>query len=461
MPEFPRAQKIAALVAVTAVVVITLITVNFAGPDEDIVTPAEALIDPNATPTAVPILERPRSTWTDVASQIRGAAGTAAPVPCPFVDERVPEANNFLSITPALTFVCDVQGLQATPIAPGRVVMSVQQTALTSEKAEIVANGKDGPWVRAAAYGPFVVIDHGAINGVGNVTSVYAGLDQVNPELRLGQQVDTSTPLGRLGPKRINDQVVGGVLTFEFLTEDTRFGSDPLRANPPPASAGAELATMLADAMQLPITTCSLPFGNPDLNVGAPREYRSGTHNGLDFNCGTIDHRVLSAGDGEVLFIVDDYLDADPDDRNAVLANAALAVDTPFWTLAMLYGRFVVVAHHLPESDDQVVTIYAHLSEIDPNIVIGRTLVAGELIGMVGNTGTSAAANGILDTHSSVHLHWELHVNDRPVGYLSDPLDTEPLYRQMLCDAPPASSVSAEDGATAEAATTAEPSPIC
>ncbi len=441
MSDFPRAQKLAALFAVTAVVVLTLIFVNVNEPDAEVAVPTPT-VDPNATPTAVPILSQQRIPWSAIAAEIRGAADTVAPVPCPFIDERDRQDNNFLSLTPSLTFVCDVPGLEATPIAPGRVVMRVTQAPLNSEKAAIVANGKDGPWVRAAAYGTFVVIDHGSLNGVRNATSVYAGLDSISADLRVGQLVDTSTPLGRIGRLMINGELVEGVLPFELLTDDTRFGADPLRANPPPASAGAELAALLADRVRLPVTTCNLPFGNPELNVGAPREYRSGTHNGLDFNCGTTNHDIVAAADGEVLFVVDDFTEPTPEDRDVVLANAALAVDTPFWTLAMLYGRFVVIAHHLPDgtpgSDDRIVTLYAHMSEIDPNIVTGRQVSAGTVIGQVGNTGTSTAANGILDGHPSVHLHWELHVNDRPVGYLSDPSETEPLYRQMLCDVAPA-----------------------
>jgi len=436
MSAFPRIQKIAALVAVTVVVIVTLVAVSISGSTDDTESAVdiEPTPDPFATPTAVPILDRTRLVWENTRGELNGAAGTATPVPCPYLDERVRESNNFLSLTPGLTFVCDVRGLQATPIAPGRVVMRVTQAPLNSEKATIVANGKDGPWVRAAAYGPFVAIDHGPMNGLGNVTSIYAGLDRINPDLRIGARVDTSTPLGRIGARMINGEPVPGVLTFELLTDDTRFGTDPLRRNPPPASAAVAQVDLLERLVTLPVTSCTLPFGNPDLNVGAPRAYRSGTHNGLDFNCGTTDHDIVAAADGEVLFVVDDYLDAITEDRDAVLANTVLASDTPFWTLAMLYGRFVVVAHHLPDTDDQIVTIYGHLSEVDPDIVTGRQVAAGTRLGAVGNTGTSAAASGILDAHSSVHLHWELHINDRAVGYLGDPIENEDLYQRLLCD---------------------------
>jgi len=169
--------------------------------------------------------------------------------------------------------------------------------------------------------------------------------------------------------------------------------------------------------------------------VGAPRAYRSGTHNGLDFNCGSTRHDVTAAAAGEVLFVVNDYADAETDDRNAVLGSSALAIDTPFWTLAMLYGNFVVVDHDLPDIDGRVVTIYAHLSSVDESIAPGVLLEQGALIGRVGNRGTSAAAAGFIEDDPSIHLHWELHVNDRAVGYLQDPAETDSLYRQMLCSA--------------------------
>ena len=432
MSEFPRIQKIAALVLITSVVIITLIVVaaRDGGTSTDVA--AEPTPDPNATPTAIPILQKPRDLWSALAEDVRGAQDTSAPVDCPFVDERVPEPNNFLSLTPALTFVCAEQGLTATPIAPGRVVMRVTQAPLNSFKAELIADGNDGPWLRAGAYGPFVVVDHGPLNGVSNVTSIYAGLDTINEDIQVGQLVDPSTPLGSLGARMINDELVNGVLTFELLTDDTRFGSDPVRQTPGPASDSPRLAALLEDAISLPVTTCNVPFGNPNLVVGALREYRSGIHNGLDFNCETTDHLIRSAGSGQVIFVVSDYINPSSEDRDAVLAQTEPAFDTPFWTLANLYGNFVVIDHQLP-SGDRAVTVYAHLSQVDSQILPGVLLDGGTPLGFAGNSGTSTAAAGITNNDGSVHLHWELHMNDRPIGYLESPADTEPLYKQILC----------------------------
>jgi murein DD-endopeptidase MepM/ murein hydrolase activator NlpD len=317
-------------------------------------------------------------------------------------------------------------------IAPGRVIMRVTQAPLNSFKADLIANSNDGPWLRAGAYGPFVVIDHGPLNGVSNVTSIYAGLETINPDIQLGRLVDTGTSLGSLGARMINDELVDGVLTFELVTDDTRFGSDPVRQSPGPASDSPRLAALLEDVVSLPITTCNVPFGNPNLVVGAPREYRSGIHNGLDFNCDTDGHVVQSAAVGQVIFVLNDYVDATTEDRDAVLAQTVPAFDTPFWTLAMLYGNFVVIDHSL-SSGERAVTIYAHLSNIDSQILPGVLVEVGTPLGFVGNSGTSAAAAGLTNNDGSVHLHWELHIGDRPIGYLELPADTQPLYEQILC----------------------------
>ena len=210
MSEFPRTQKIAALALVTLVVIMTLIVLAARDDGNSSSADDSPPIDPNAEPTAIPVLERPRGTWDDIASIVRGAQGTSAPVDCPFVDERILETNNFLALTPSLTFVCTEAGQTATPIAPGRVVMRVTQAPLNSFKADLIANGNDGPWLRAGAYGPFVVIDHGPRDGVSNVTSIYAGLETIDPDLAVGQFVDTETMLGSLGARMINDELVNG-----------------------------------------------------------------------------------------------------------------------------------------------------------------------------------------------------------------------------------------------------------
>ena len=67
MSDFPRAQKITALVLITLVVVVTLIVVAVQGGD----SPSTADAGPvDAEPTVVPILARERLFWSELAPNI-------------------------------------------------------------------------------------------------------------------------------------------------------------------------------------------------------------------------------------------------------------------------------------------------------------------------------------------------------------------------------------------------------
>lgn len=68
------------------------------------------------------------------------------------------------------------------------------------------------------------------------------------------------------------------------------------------------------------------------------------------------------------------------------------------------YGNKIVVEH-----DNNITTVYAHLSELKTNI--GAEVKKGDLIGKVGNTGNSTGP----------HLHFEVRVNGVPInpqGYI-------------------------------------------
>ena len=65
------------------------------------------------------------------------------------------------------------------------------------------------------------------------------------------------------------------------------------------------------------------------------------------------------------------------------------------------YGNCVKVDH-----GDGIVTLYAHLSKI--TVKVGDTLSAGDEVGKIGSTGRSTGN----------HLHFEVHIDGKPV----DPL---------------------------------------
>lgn len=81
------------------------------------------------------------------------------------------------------------------------------------------------------------------------------------------------------------------------------------------------------------------------------------------------------------------------------------------------YGKSVVIDHGYGFK-----TLYAHMSEII--VKKGDVVKKGQKIGLVGNTGTSTAD----------HLHYEVHINNRPVDPIDYVLDglTPTEYRMLV-----------------------------
>ncbi|MBY6203198.1 M23 family metallopeptidase [Maritalea mobilis] len=69
------------------------------------------------------------------------------------------------------------------------------------------------------------------------------------------------------------------------------------------------------------------------------------------------------------------------------------------------YGRVVEIAH-----GPDIMTRYAHLSTVPESLAEGQRVNAGDMIGRVGETGTTTAPN----------LHYEVLVNGRPTDPLAD-----------------------------------------
>jgi murein DD-endopeptidase MepM/ murein hydrolase activator NlpD len=142
----------------------------------------------------------------------------------------------------------------------------------------------------------------------------------------------------------------------------------------------------------------------------APREYRSGVHRGIDFfaSWGT---PVRSVADGVVIRADKSYKEIAPEFREALL-NAAHAIGhTPSDLFnSILVGKAVIIDHGLNLFPGyRTITIYAHLSYINPAIQPGYQIKAGEVFGKTGNTGTRASTLG---TREGSHLHWELILQD-------------------------------------------------
>ena len=190
-----------------------------------------------------------------------------------------------------------------------------------------------------------------------------------------------------------------------------------------------DTARRLAPELVLPVDCRPPPLDNPFLMPNAPRDYRSGTHGGVDLFCAR-GHPIRAALDGHVVVAAGDYEDASPTDLNDVLDIAAVLGTTPTFTLVMLYGNYVVVDHGIIDGVGHVASLYAHMEAVSPTLRVGQPVAAGDLLGRVGNTGTTSAAAG--NANRSVHLHWELHINGRYLGEGLSRSDTRAVYAALF-----------------------------
>ena len=156
------------------------------------------------------------------------------------------------------------------------------------------------------------------------------------------------------------------------------------------------------DGLMFPSKASRLP--------NAPRSYRSGIHRGIDFfsNWGT---PIRSVADGVIVRSDLSYEEVSPIFRKEMLKRAATLGRTPSDIFnELLLGQAVIIDHGFTLfSGYRTITIYAHLSDINPNIKPGYIIKAGEIFGKSGNSGTEPSTLG---TRRESHLHWELILQD-------------------------------------------------
>jgi murein DD-endopeptidase MepM/ murein hydrolase activator NlpD len=174
-----------------------------------------------------------------------------------------------------------------------------------------------------------------------------------------------------------------------------------------------------------PIVGACLPEGD-QLMPNAPREYRKGLHEGVDFyavdNCNKTITRgtpVMAAKDGVVIRSDLDYKDLDNAGLDRILNDPTSDV-----SFDLFRGRQVWVDH-----GSGVVTRYCHLSGIAEGIVPGARVKVGQTIAFVGETGTPES---VTNPGHEYHLHWELRVGDTFIGKGLPPAEVRRLYKEAF-----------------------------
>ncbi|MBI4571193.1 MAG: M23 family metallopeptidase, partial [Chloroflexi bacterium] len=210
-------------------------------------------------------------------------------------------------------------------------------------------------------------------------------------------------------------------------------------ATPTPSAAvtgaGASTATpgtaepASATGFTWPIEGGCLPEDD-NLLPGAPRPYRDGVHEGVDFydadNCTLIgiDTEVLAAKAGTVVRADVDYQDLTPQELAELDARVANGEANDPDVLDAFRGRQIWIDH-----GGGVVTRYVHLNGVAEGIEEGTAVQGGDLIGYVGESGSPES---VTDPGTETHLHFEIRVDEGYLGEGLPPDEVRDLYEQAF-----------------------------
>ena len=163
----------------------------------------------------------------------------------------------------------------------------------------------------------------------------------------------------------------------------------------------------------VPVAGACLPELEP-LLPNAPREYRAGIHEGIDLYDGVAcvplekGTEVLAVAGGTVIRADRDFVEMTLEELDELLMRSQENGFTMEEDLDRFRGRQVWIDH-----GDGFISRYAHLVEVAPDLKVGDEIVAGQVIGGVGNSGT---LEGVRDTDAPVHLHFEIRIGDSYLG---------------------------------------------
>ena len=167
-----------------------------------------------------------------------------------------------------------------------------------------------------------------------------------------------------------------------------------------------------------------------DQMPNAPREYRNGIHEGVDFFTGFACIDVpegldaLAAYDGTVIRADHQYKDITDEDIAELEQKSVDQGYTDEGTLDKFRGRQVWIDH-----GNGIVTRYCHLSDIPAGIQPGVKVTQGQTVGYVGDSGTPESVD---QPQYNKHLHFEIRVGKSFLGAGKAPDEVRQLYEEVF-----------------------------
>lgn len=154
---------------------------------------------------------------------------------------------------------------------------------------------------------------------------------------------------------------------------------------------------------------------------GDPRAYRNGIHQGIDFYQTRRGDPIYAAAPGIIIRTDKDYQPMEPAFRDEMLSHCLHTwngtpgsvnlppVEEPYGdVLDKLRGRQVYIYHGQNAQHEPIISLYAHLSDVNHELAVYDLVDTETVIGAIGNSGTSDEMKGRLQAGN--HLHIELFV---------------------------------------------------
>lgn len=171
--------------------------------------------------------------------------------------------------------------------------------------------------------------------------------------------------------------------------------------------------------LRVPVTGAILPLAYPENMPNAERYYRNGKHEGVDFTAGE-GTSVYASYWGKIVRLDKNYKELTKSQYEHLIEQATVALITPSNALDHLRGRQIWIDH-----GNEVITRYCHLSEINPNLVIGQVVNQGDFLGKAGKS-------GLVWTNFGPHLHFEIRIDNKFLGQGLDYQTVKELYSKAF-----------------------------
>lgn len=209
-----------------------------------------------------------------------------------------------------------------------------------------------------------------------------------------------------------------------LIIPDPAFTSEPATPTPTMPPADPRLT-----GFSFPIAGACLPSSD-NLMPNAPRVYRSGIHEGVDFYSGyscadiPVNTAALAVKAGTVIRADTDFVEMTLEELNTILARTQAQGYTDAEALDRFRGRQVWVDH-----GNGIVTRYCHLAGIPDGIAEGMQVRTVDRIGLVGDSGTPEA---VTNPGVEIHLHWEIWVDGSYLGEGLPAGEVRAIYERLF-----------------------------